>query len=176
MDNICRVNINCGPGSGKSTLAAWLFSELKIAGYDIQLIDEYVKRWAYEKRNINGFDEVYIFSKHMFAEESYLRSGAKIITDCPLLQTAAYCVRDHLSFAPQLIELSNQFEEKYPSINIFLERTNIPYKREGRYEDFTKAKKTDKIILDVLFEHLDNVKLFDTTHKDEILDYIKSAL
>lgn len=172
---IRRINLYAGPCTGKSTVAAWLFSELKIAGHNIQLIDEYVKRWAYEKRNIDGFDQLYIFSKHVFAEESYLRCGTLTITDCPLLQTAGYCVRNQNKFAQQLIDLALQFEEKYPSINIWLNRAGIDYKREGRYEDYQAAVETDKILYRTLNSCSDHA-VFNTLDRDKILEYIKGQL
>ena len=76
MSKFRRINIHSGPNAGKSTLASWLFAELKICGFNIQFVDEYVKKWAYEGRPITSSDQIYLFAKQMYKEESYLRAGA----------------------------------------------------------------------------------------------------
>ena len=43
------VNLFGAPGCGKSTLAAALFSELKKAGFNAELVTEYANDKVYEK-------------------------------------------------------------------------------------------------------------------------------
>jgi hypothetical protein len=172
MSKIRRINIFSGPGSGKSVLATWLFAELKIAGVNIQFVDEYVKKWAYEGKQITSFDQIYLFAKQMYKEESYLRAGAEhIISDSPILMIGGYASRNNDPFKDELISLALKFNKLYPSINIFLDRDGIPYQRDGRYEDYEKAKLTDKFILDVLKENVD-YKVFKTKDRQQILEYI----
>ena len=47
---IRRVNLIAGPGVGKDTCAAGLFHQFKKAGYNCELITEYVKKWTYTNR------------------------------------------------------------------------------------------------------------------------------
>ena len=81
-----RINLLAGPGSGKSTTAAWLFSELKIRHISVELITEYVKSWATQKRQVTTFDQVYLFGKQMQYEYRFLNNGIKnVVTDSPLI-------------------------------------------------------------------------------------------
>ena len=170
---IRRINVFGGPGSGKSVLTMWLFAELKIAGLNIQFVDEYVKKWAYEGKPISSFDQIYLFAKQMYKEESYLRAGADlIISDSPILMIGAYATRNNDPFKDELISLATKFNEIYPSINIFLDREGIPYQRSGRYEDYEAAVATDKVILSVLSDNLKSFEVFKTKERQQILEHI----
>jgi len=172
-----RVNILAGPGCGKSTTAAWLWSELKIAGFNIEYVSEYVKKWAFEKKSISSFDQVYLFAKQMYKEDSYLKSGADfIISDSPILQVGGYATRNNDPFKDELISIAKKFNETYPSINIFLDRSGIDYQREGRYEDYNAAVETDKFILDTLREHDPDYEIFRTVDRKIILEHIITKL
>lgn len=60
-----RINLYAGPGAGKSTTAAMQFAKLKIAGHSIELVSEYVKAWAIAKRQVVGFDQIYLMGKQL---------------------------------------------------------------------------------------------------------------
>lgn len=172
-----RVCIFGGPGSGKSVLCTWIFAELKIAGYNIQYVDEYVKKWAYEGKPIGSFDQVYLFAKQMYKEDSYLRNGSElIISDSPILMIGAYATRNSDPFTEEIISLASKFNDIYPSVNIFLDRDGIPYKREGRYENIDQAVFTDNIIRNTLEKHLPDFQTFKTKDRHQILDYIKDRI
>lgn len=172
-----RINIYAGAGAGKSSTATWLFAKLKIANYSIELVPEWVKKWAYEGRPISSFDECYAFAKQMHKEDSYLRHGADlIISDSPILMIGAYSLRNNEPFTEELISLSGKFNAIYPSIDIFLDRGDIPYKKEGRYENYEQAMATDKIIKDVLMKHSTCLKLFKTKESNKILNFIIEKL
>ena len=51
------ISLHSGPGTGKSTSAAQLFAELKQRHCSVELVREYVKKWAWEGRKISGFDD-----------------------------------------------------------------------------------------------------------------------
>jgi len=60
------INLWGGPGTGKSTSAAHLFGMAKIAGVNAELVQEYVKSWAWEGRTIHSFDQLYFSeSRHV---------------------------------------------------------------------------------------------------------------
>lgn len=44
------INLFGGPGIGKSTLAAGLFEHMKIAGFNVELVNEYAKDMVWEQR------------------------------------------------------------------------------------------------------------------------------
>lgn len=84
------INLMGGPGCGKSTMAAGVFHELKNMGLSVELVREYVKDWAWRGRQINKYDEVYLFSKQLQAESTLYGKVEFIVTDSPLFMSAAY--------------------------------------------------------------------------------------
>ena len=62
---IRRIGLFGGPGTGKSTLSAMAYSKLKTMGINVELVQEYVKSWAYEKRMVSSFDQLYLLAEHM---------------------------------------------------------------------------------------------------------------
>ena len=84
----------------------------------------------------------------------------------------AYATRNNDPFKDELISLAMKFNKLYPSIDIFLDRDGIPYKKEGRYEDYEAALSTDKVIEEVLHEHLPSFKIFKTRERQQILEHI----
>ena len=59
---------------------------LKAEGFDAELVQEFVKTWAYQQRQLKSFDHVYTFASQLHTEDLYLQSGVNIIvTDSPML-------------------------------------------------------------------------------------------
>lgn len=157
MSNYRRVNLYGGPGTGKSTTASDLFAEFKRKCVDgavdvqFELIQEFVKEWAWEKRSPEGFDQVFIFANQQRKEEIPLRGGVHhVFTDSPLFLGAAYARKYHSKTFNALISLAELHEEKYPGLHIFLDRGDRPYVGKGRYEDAEKARKMDAYIRSLL--------------------------
>jgi len=59
------INILGGSGCGKTTTAAGLFYEMKKQRISCELVQEFVKIWAYEGRDIFQRDQALILEKHM---------------------------------------------------------------------------------------------------------------
>lgn len=174
-----RINLFGGPGSGKSTTAAWIFAELKKKGYSIELVSEYVKSWAIAKREVIGFDQVYLMGKQLNYEYRFLANGIKhIITDSPVLLSACYartyfgdlCVADHMEGIVQ------EYENRHESLNIFLNREGKPYRTEGRYQSEEDAAKMDVIIRDTLDRVKLSYKEFSFYDSTSILEYIENNI
>ena len=146
-----RINIYGGPGCGKSTVASSVFSYLKSKDYSIEMVPEYVKFWAYMDRKIESFDQLYLLAKQIYKEDSLHRFGVQYtITDCPILICVVYAKLYNFIAWEELISICKKFEEIIPSINIFLERPNILYKQNGRYETYDQALIVDNEIKSVL--------------------------
>lgn len=158
-----RINLFAGPCSGKTTAAASLFSRLKAEHYGVELVQEYVKEWAYQKRQIKPFDQVQLFSEQLRREYSYLQHNAHIITDCPLMMTIVYARKHNTPCYDALISIAKCFEEEYPSVNIFVDRPE-KYNEEGRYQTQEEAVKLDNEIHNFLDEH--NVEYVTISHND----------
>lgn len=169
-----RVNLFSGPGAGKSTLAKWLSCELGKAGIENELVDEWIKRWAYEKKTLRGWDQKHVFNNQLEKEEFFLKHGVPcIVTDSPLLMQIAY-MKKHGNdrFIPGCLADLKLFEEDYSSINIFLERGKLPYQETGRWQSYEEALEMDEIVKTILDTHCQDFYEFDTTDWDGILQEV----
>lgn len=158
-----RFNLFGGPGSGKSTTSAWLFSEMKRKLLSVELVTEYVKAWACQKRSIRGFDQVYLFGKQMQYEYRFLSSGIKnIVTDSPTFLSPVYAklYMPNTDVWKHLIGINKEYDNEQPFTNIFLIRGDKPYVQEGRYQDHEGAKAIDLLIRDMLEEYYPNQTLY----------------
>lgn len=166
-----RINLIGGPGSGKSVLAARIFCELKIAGQEIELVQEYVKEMVYDGIVPQHFDQIDIFSNQLKREYRLVKKVKHIVTDSPLVQQLAYVKRDGLPFYDAIASACNEFERHYPSINFFLDRADIPYQQSGRYQNHEQAKEMDRLSLQVL----DELKIpFTTVHARDFASILKA--
>lgn len=174
-----RINLYAGPGAGKSTTSSWLFAELKKRGYSVELVSEYVKSWAIAKRDIIGFDQVYLMGKQLQYEYRFLAHGIKnIVTDSPVLLSACY-TRSYfadLKIADHMEAIIAEYESRHPSLNIFLNRDGKEYRTEGRWQNSDEAKKMDEIILATLERNNVEYVPFSFFDTDGILDYTISQL
>ena len=158
-----RINIWGGPGSGKSTAAAQIFSEMKKLGYSIEYCQEYIKAWAYEKRQMSGFDQLYIFAKQQRLEERVLKAGVDlIVTDSPLLMQCVYARKYGFMGWQELLSIGKMFNMIHPSINFLLNRTHGTYQSEGRWQNAEQALELDAEIESFMtqyaipYERIDN--------------------
>lgn len=171
-----RINIYAGPGSGKSTKAARLFSDLKLLHLPVEQVTEVAKEWVAIGRDITDYDQVVVFSEQMERELRYLRRGWDVVTDSPLLQQVAYMRRDGCKFEGSLGDLCRFFENDFPSINIFLDRSDIPYNETARWQNLEQAKHLDALILSVLKDYDISYRTYKTSDHEAILDYVAGSL
>jgi thymidylate kinase len=172
-----RINLWGAPGSGKSTQASRLFADLKAKGYNIELIGEYIKKWAYQKRIPQSFDQVYIFGQQVHAEDLIFQSGVEhLITDSPLLMQSFYSSVYQLPFSSQLLQLANLYEKVHSSLNIFLDSTGMPYQQKGRYETEEQSKERFHQMKEFLKINEIAYVTFSTLDYFSILNYIESFL
>lgn len=172
---IRRINVFAGPGSGKSTTAARIFAELKIRGYDVEHISEYVKTWAHEGRKPQSYDQLYIFAKQCKAEDVILRNVKLIVTDCPLLMSTAYASEYGFVGTPELISLGQQFDLDFPPLNLFIDRT-VAYQQNGRFQKEDEAKQFDIHLRKFIDENVGPVFPIHVDEFDNIMTLIESFL
>ena len=172
-----RINIFGGPCSGKSTVAAQLFCQLRIQGTEVELIQEYVKDWAYEERQPKSFDQLYFLAKQIRRESLILDSGIDhIVTDSPVLMSCVYAFLGQFPGASNLVGLCEHFEAAYPSLNLFLDRGDLPYKKVGRYQTYEEAKELDGRIRGILDATSTRYVVLPATDIEQILSVVQVAI
>ena len=131
---IRRINIYGGSGVGKSTLAARIFSLMKQRGDNVELVQEFVKQFAYFGQQIKRWDYVYTFAKQLRAEQKLLENGVDVIvTDSPLLLQCKYAKLHNCPVAVELENICNVFDQKFPSFDLKIKRT-VDFIGKGRFE------------------------------------------
>jgi hypothetical protein len=144
-----RICLYGGAGIGKSVLASWLFYKLKQQHISVELINEYIKQWAWEGRKPESFDQMYIFAKQLRQEDILVRRGVHIVTDSPLPLQLAYAKQQNCPFYEDLLSLCKKFDKDHPAVHILLKRT-APFDAEGRYETYSQAVQMDYNIHNLL--------------------------
>lgn len=142
------INLYAGPGCGKSTLAAELFATLKKRNINCELVREYVKDWAWEKRSINDFDQYYFFGKQVRKESMLFEKVDYIITDSPVLLCGFYankfCPEEISGVFPDLIQsYYNACTSKGVKHHHFLLERTKAYNPQGRYQTEEEARQYD---------------------------------
>lgn len=174
-----RINFYAGAGAGKSTVCPLIFSKLKILGYNVELVTEYVKSWAIQKKPVNPFDQVYLLGKQMQYEYRFLSNSVDhIVTDSPVLLSACYAGKyfGSYSISDPIKQICKAYENEFPSINIFLDRKGIKYQQAGRYNSLEEAKNMDNYIKEVLRSEKIEFETIPTLDTEAILGYITEKL
>lgn len=140
------INLFGEPSSGKSTLASRIFFELKLLGYNAELITEFAKELVYAQRKKCLGDQFYVIAQQNHRMYSMLGQVDYIITDSPILLGAVYQTEDYpASFSSFLLDLHNE----YTNINYFLLR-DFAFQKEGRVHDEEQSNKIHKELLSFL--------------------------
>lgn len=131
---IRRINLIGIPGSGKSTIAPKLFSELKVLGYSVELCRELeIKQKAYRGEKVDHWEAYHIHADQLLQEWKYLQHVNHVVTDAPLELAAFYADYYKSPLACELREITQKYEEKFPSLKIYINRDHT-YQSHGRYQ------------------------------------------
>jgi len=173
------INLYGGPGIGKSTTAAYLYYLLKKSNVSVELIQEYVKEWAWENRPIKPFDQIYFFGKQVRKESMLFGKVNYVITDSPVLLSLCYikkCCDPEVAHG--LVETARAFYAVSPRHNV--QHIHVVLKRSGEFEQngrFHSKKESEQIdveIRDLLKEF--NFEYFETGYGEEELQRIMERL
>lgn len=145
------VELLGGPGCGKSTTAAGLFHILKLEGKSVELVSEWVKKWAWEEKEILPTDQAYIFSKQMKKETDLIGKVDYIITDSPLYLSQYYGDKFSIfNMAPMLDEYLEYTASIGVTRKVFCLGRTKPYDTRGRWTSEANAKKADDDLKELL--------------------------
>lgn len=171
---IRRINFYGGPGSGKSTSAAYAFYYLKqyYQEKNTELVQEFVKEWAWLGRQPTGYDQVYLFAQQLHKEETLLKRNVDfVISDSPVDLSLIYgegFIKESLKV------IIDNYEKEYPSLNIFIRRGGKIFNPCGRFQTYKEAVEFDNKILSVL--DYKNLYLVDYNNLEQIKDIIERVL
>lgn len=171
------INLLGGSGLGKSTTAALLYGELKLRGFKVELVREFVKEWAWAGKKVGPWGQPIIYGYQLQRETDLYNKVDFIVTDSPLLLCPVYqqYYAGHDSLKYQVlkdIELARQSDVEH--YNFLLKRSK-PFKSEGRYETENMAKEIDLAVKGFLDYHkipYVNVEVSDSQRINFICDYI----
>ena len=132
------VNLFGAPGAGKSTGAAYIFSKLKMAGINAELITEFAKDKTWEENKVALQNQAYVFGKQSFRMSRCKDKVDVLITDSPLFLSALYNSDEVLGekFNEVVLNVFNS----YNNINFFVRRVK-PYNPIGRNQTAEEAAK-----------------------------------
>ena len=84
------INLFGQPSAGKSTTSAELFAKMKYLKLDVELCQEWVKKWAWEGRVPNKYDQYYISGKEIHQQSRLFGKVEYIISDSPVFLGSFY--------------------------------------------------------------------------------------
>ncbi len=126
------INLYGAPGAGKSTGAAYLFSQLKLSGINVELVTEFAKDKVWEENKAVFENQVYLFGKQYFRMSRVDGKVDVVVTDSPLL-LSSYYNKDEVVLGEEFDALVTKVAKSYNSINIFINRVK-PYNPKGRFQ------------------------------------------
>lgn len=143
------INFIGGPGCGKSSSTAQLFSEMKWAGKEVEIINEYAKELTWLGHHNLLQDQLWVSANQNQRIHRLIGQVDYIITDSPLFLCLAY-IPSHYpsSFSTFMMDLWNS----YDNINIVLQRKK-DYNPNGRNQTVEEAVLLDSRIMDIMDKH-----------------------
>lgn len=142
------LNFIAGPSAGKSVLAAQTFAQLKIDGYNVELVPEYAKQlvWTGETDALNNQYHIGLMQYKMI--KSLEDSVDIVVTDGSLVHGLAYNIlnKDNTSDVSKTRDAILEWLETHENYFFFVERGNIPYQQDGRLESFSEARDVDSLL------------------------------
>lgn len=182
-DKCYLINIIGAPGVGKSTISALLFAYMKMRGYVVEYVQEYVKKLVWT-RDFDSINNQYYLSKKTFETLDQIVSSGSIqycISDGPLLHGLVYNLQN--TYNTSNVEKTERFIleciNKFNNINIYLERVpGRPYEIAGRIHTEDESIEVGNLLKDLLERNGMKYVSFaaDPANVDKIIDYIETVV
>lgn len=149
MKDTLVVNLFGAPGTGKSTGAAYIFSQLKMRGIDVEYVPEFAKDKVWEEDTEVFKNQAYLFGKQSFRISRCDGKVDVIITDSPLPLSIIYNNDPRLTenFNKTVMDVFNS----YNNLNFLLYRVK-EYNPNGRHQTAEEADKKFEEIQNMLDE------------------------
>ena len=151
---------------------------MKKRGLEVELVNEYVKKWAWTGRKVGALDQVYIFGKQAKSEHDLYGKVEYIITDSPLLLSPIY-EKYYSSDGESIVEpsvlahIEKAGDNGVRHINYLIPRTK-PFNPKGRFETEETAKEIDRLVEKYLLElDIPFIQLTSVESDDKIQEILK---
>ena len=141
------VNLYGPPGAGKSSGAAYIFSELKMAGVNAELVTEFAKDKCYEQSKKVFENQAYIFGKQYFRITRCKDDVDVIVTDSPLALSIVY--NNDPVLGDSFNQLVRDVRKSFDDMNYFVCRVK-KYNPKGRFQTEKESDKLSQEILDFM--------------------------
>lgn len=144
------VNLFGAPSAGKSTGAAYIFSMLKLAGINAELVTEFAKDKVWEGNESllkDPMNQCYIFGKQFYKQNRCVGKVDVIVTDSPLPLSVLYNTSEVLgdAFNTTVMNCFNSFK----NFNVFVCR-NKKYNPSGRMQTEEESDALSGTLLNML--------------------------
>jgi hypothetical protein len=139
------VNLVAGPGAGKSTTAAGVFHELKMLGYNAELVPEYAKDITWEDASRKLENQIYILGKQWHRLWRVATKVDVVVTDSPLFLSLVYGEQEPPCFKDLVLHLHDQND----NLTYFVDRVKA-YNPLGRTQTEYEARAIDETVLRIL--------------------------
>lgn len=164
------VNMFAGPGAGKSTTKAGLFFKMKLAGYRVEVVEEFAKELTYDGDFGTMENEMFMLAEQDRRQRRLLGKVDYVLTDAPLLKSAFY-VRGVYD-SPAYREHIERLFDSYDNINVWIERAK-PYQTYGRTQTEVEAIALDARMRAALADRMHVVVKGDSYAPDDILSFLR---
>jgi len=125
------VNLFGVPGAGKSTGAAYVFSKLKMAGVNAELVTEYAKDKVWDGGDAAFDNHAYIFGNQYYRLSRLEGKVDVVVTDSPIILSGFYNMNDDIS--EELNSLTTKAFGLYNNYNVIIDRVK-GYNPNGRLQ------------------------------------------
>ena len=172
------LNLIGAPSVGKSTTAAKLFGQLKAMDLSTEYSPEVVKTWCYEGKQVNKYDQYYLFGCECHNQSRLFGAVDIIISDSsPIL--AAFYNYYYNNGDNSLSPACKEFYRKAAGDNIKVINFYLPRKKKyvtkGRYQTEEQANEVSTKLQEWLQQEDYDYYYVDCPDKNR-LDYILGKL
>lgn len=172
------INLIAGPSSGKTTLCAILFAKLKLKKFVTEYVQEYAKNLVWTK-DYDTLNNQYLVTKTQYNLLKQINSTVDfIVTDGCLCHGLYYNIynKDNISNVQKTQEYILDSFNQFNNINIFIERGDFEYEKQGRLQTEDESKEIDVILKHLLKQNNIDFTVFKADVSDDninkIIDFI----
>lgn len=174
-----KINLYGAPGCGKSVLSSLLFAELKLKGYNTELVREFAKELVYQgydMHNLKESDRIFILAEQMRRESILHGKVDFLITDSPVMIAAFYYNQPAAVALAKKLMVNTDKPSKEFHFYIIPSYDEENYEQYGRAHTHEESKKIDKDMISFLKNEGINVIEISGNPKERIETILKNIL